>query len=359
MARSASTFWIDVHFWLGVVTALPLLAVAVTGGVLALQPELQAWTFPETYGVLDEGSRMSPVEAARLLEEEYPEADVYYVGSKIETGKPWIVHSSAGKLVIDPYGRTIRPAPEGGGWIGTVEEIHRNLTAGTVGRYVVAGSSIVLLLILGTGLWVWLPMWRGTLRRWWRKGSALGWHNVVGLATLPLLALMAVTGVMLTFGLASYLSTLTLSPEVPEPHVEPSSRREPVSLARAVRAAQGRRPDSRVVGFAEPWNPNQAVRVFMTRTSSGTRGWVTVFVHPYSGEVILSVDAYAHSWGAMLQKIWFGFHTGDVLGLGGRTAWGLASLLLPVLLGTGLWRWWKKRRARRRARRVRASTAQS
>ena len=355
MARSASTFWIDVHFWLGVVTALPLLAVAVTGGVLALQPELQQWTLPEVYAVAGEGSRMSPVEAARLVEREYPEADVYYVGSKVEADEPWIVNSSAGKLVVDPYARTIRPAPEGGGWIGTVEEIHRNLTAGTVGRYVVAGSSIVLLLILATGLWIWLPMWRGTLNRWWQKRSALGWHNVLGLATLPLLVLMAVTGVMLTFGLAPYLSTVTFSPEVPEPHVEPPSDGEPVSLARAVQAAQARRSESRVVGFAGPWNPNQAVRVFMTRSASGTRGWVTVFVHPYSGEVVLDVDAYAHSWGAMLQKIWFSFHTGDVLGLGGRLVWGIASMLLPVLLGTGLWRWWKKRRARRRTTRVRTS----
>lgn len=341
------SFWLDVHLWLTVVAGLPLAVVALTGGVLALDAELRALSFPEIYEVASEGERMGPVEAARLLEHEHPDADVFYVGTTPEPGKAWTVYSSEGNLVIDPYERAVQPAPEGGGWIGLVERLHRALALGTPGRYVVAGASVVLLILIATGLWLWIPMWRGTFRRWWHKQSALGWHNLLGLGTLPLIVAMALTGVMLTFQLAPYVYPLTGTPPVEEPVVE-ASEETSIPLSQAVERAQSAHPNSVVTAFASPWNPTQPIRVFLTRPGdSGTQGWLRTYVHPATGEVMKTVDRYEHSFASIFEQVWFQFHTGGFFGLAGRIVWGLASMMLPVVAGTGIWRWWTKRRARR------------
>lgn len=343
------SFWIDVHFWLTVVAGLPLAIVALTGGVLALDAELRVLSFPEIYDVASEGERMAPVEAARLLERKYPDASIIYVGTTPEPGKAWTALSSKGRLVIDPYERVIRPAPEGGGWIGTVERWHRALAMGTPGRYVVAGASIVLLILIATGLWLWIPMWRGTFRRWWRKQSALGWHNMLGLGTLPLIVAMALTGVMLTFHLAPYVYSLTGTPPIEEPVVESSPEEESILLSRAVERAQSAHPSSVVTAFAAPWNPEQPIRVFLTRPGdTGTQGWLRTYVHPSTGQVMKTVNRYEHSFASIVEQVWFQFHTGGFFGLAGRIVWGLASIMLPVVAGTGLWRWWIKRQAGRR-----------
>lgn len=341
------TVWLDVHFWLTAIAGLPLAIVALTGGVLALDAELRVLSFPAIYDVAAEGDRMHPVEAARLLEREYPDASIFYTGTTPEPGKAWTVYSSVGNLVIDPYDRAVRSAPEGGGWIGLVERWHRALALGAPGRYIVAGASMVLLILIATGLVLWIPMWRGTLRRWWHKQSALGWHNLLGLGTLPLLVVMALTGVMLTFNLAPYVYPLTGTPAVEEPVVEPSEEMS-IPLSQAVERAQSAHPDAIVTAFASPWNPTQPIRVFLTRPgSSRSQGWLRAYVHPRTGEVMKTIDRYEHSLASIFELVWFQFHTGGFFGLAGRIVWGLASMLLPVVAGTGLWRWWIKRRVQR------------
>lgn len=343
------SFWLDVHFWLTVVAGLPLAIVALTGGVLALDAELRALSYPTIYDVAADGDRMAPVEAARLLERTYPDASIIYVGTTPAPGTAWTVHSSAGPLVIDPYERVVRPAPEDGGWIDVVEQWHRALAMGTPGRYVVAGASIVLLILIATGLWLWVPMWRGTFRRWWRKQSALGWHNLLGLGTLPLIAVMALTGVMLTFNLAPYVYPLTGTPAVEEPVVETASEKASIPLSRAVAQARAAHPDAVVTAFASPWNPSQPIRVFLARPGDAhPQGWLRVYVHPTTGRVMKTIDRYEHSFASIIEQVWFQFHTGGFFGLAGRIVWGLASILLPVIAGTGLWRWWTKRQAVRR-----------
>ncbi len=337
-------FWLNIHLYLGLLTAMPLIAVAVTGSILGFRQEIQVMTHPEIFEVHAEGDRLPAADAARKMETKYPGITIFHTAVFQDPSRAWITFSTEGKLATNPYTGAINKVPEDQ-WIDTVEQIHRSLTAGTVGIYIVGISSALLLLLLGTGAWLWIPMIRGTLTRWWKRGTALAWHNVVGVATLPLLAAMAFTGITITFQLMPTVYQVTGSPQFEQPKVARTADNEMISIAEAVETARGIYPDLILTGFKMPWDSTQAHRVSFSRPGNwNDRGWLQVYIHPNTGEVVETVDTYAHSAGSVYQHSFFQFHTGEFFGLSGRIIWALASFLLPLIVGTGIYRWWKKQR---------------
>lgn len=75
-------------------------------------------------------------------------------------------------------------------------EFHANLFAGEIGRWVVVVASVFTLLLQAGGLWLWWParsLRLRTGRGLWRFSYDL--HNVIGVVALPMMALLAATGV--------------------------------------------------------------------------------------------------------------------------------------------------------------------
>lgn len=344
------TFWLKLHLYLGLAATLPIVVIAVTGVLLAFGPHLQAWTSPDVYAVEGE-TRMEATTVLRKLTAQYPDTDIHHLSMFQGEMRPWIGYVSRGKenfqLLVDPTTAHISTVTEAG-WMDTVEHLHRTLTLGSIGRYVVGGSTIILVLLLVSGLYLWLPMWRGTFRRWIQRGTALGWHNAVGAVTLPLLLIMGVTGLTLTFAptFMEGVFAITGSPELPDASsVTKQADTISVSLADAVTVGQTAHPGT-VVTAVQQGGTSAPHEVHLARPhSANPHGWIRLWVDPHSGEILQTVDTYAHSVGSIYKQTWWQWHTGAFFGLSGRILWALACLMLPLLAVTGAYRWWKKRRA--------------
>ena len=348
MPKKKRSIWLTLHLYVGILCGLPLLVVGLTGGILAFRPELQQWTLPQLYEVEAQGERLPPEEVARRMKEAYPETTLLHTTAFKEEGRAWITYIGGGRLIVDPYTGEARQAT--GDWTKVMEQVHRNLTAGTIGRYIVGGSSLLLILISLSGFVLWWPMRGGTIRRFFRKQSALGWHNVAGLASLPLILVMALTGITLTFGgvVIPIVFTVTGSPPLPDkPTSTASASADAISLVEAIQVAQHEVPDATITGFAEPWSEDDVYKIHLGHPGELNRhGWEKLFIDPQNGAVVGRLDAYGHSLGSIYKHAWGQVHTGELFGLFGRMTWGIASLFLPLLFVTGVIRWWKKHRHR-------------
>lgn len=359
MAGKTRRFWLNVHLWLGLVMALPITAVAVSGAALGFAPELHRWDQPELYHVEVGGERMSATGVARRVEEEYPDADVYGVSLYEEARRPataWITGTTrAGvdrffRLHIDPYTGRVAEDTTDGGLVGFLERIHRTLAAGEVGRWVVAASSLLLVVISVIGLYLWWPMSSTTVRRFVNRRGALEWHNVLGLVALPLFTVMGITGLQLPLQdvMNPAIRTVTGSPPPPDtPASGPPADGDstPIGLDGAVAVVADEYPESRITGFGEAGGEDGSYRVNVREPDDFyRRGWERVFVDRFSGEILERRDTYAHSPASAYQQVWFQLHTGEFFGDPGRASWALACLLVPVMGGTGFVIWYRKRR---------------
>ena len=339
--------------------SLPLLVIGLSGALLSFRPTLQQWSYPTVYQVEASSERLSASAVAQHIQQAFPEATIFHTSAFQKAGRAWIVYSSEGRLVADPYTGSVRAAPEGD-WTDTLEQVHRSLAGGTAGRYVVGGSSLGLVLLICSGLWLWWPTWRGTLRRWFRRGDTLSWHNVAGLVSTPLLVLMALTGITLTFSVVMpFVFWMTGSPALPEaPEAETLPGRTPITLAQAVDTAQAALPGAVVTAFGGSADGG-AYKVHLGYPGElNDHGWERMYVDPYRGTILRHVDTYSHSAGSIYKQTWWQLHTGEFSGGTGRVVWALASLMLPLLIVTGLLQWWKKQRVKRGKQRMSPTPAE-
>ncbi|HEX6983034.1 MAG TPA: PepSY-associated TM helix domain-containing protein [Balneolaceae bacterium] len=349
-------FWIKLHLYLGLIPGIPLLLIGLTGVLLAFAPEIRVWDQPQFFAVQPEGEMKPIPELVHQIESEYPKTNLLHIALFEKTEHTWTIYATGpvnGKhqfhrMHVNPYTGSIKVDTTSGGWAQWIEELHRNLTAGTTGRYVVGISSIFLMILCLSGLYLWFPLRKGMWKRLRNKNDALSWHMWTGLIVLPILIIMAFTGLTLTFGDAIYSSVfwVTGSPALPEEPTStiPKGDVDAISMADAVRIIQRKRPNMLISGIGGATDSTD-IFVFHLgyKNDLNPRAWVKVYVDQYSGKIIGQLNSYEHSLGAMYKQTWWMWHTGEFFGFAGRIFWALISLTLPALAITGLFRWMSKK----------------
>lgn len=348
------TFWRKLHLYAGLLAALPLLVAGVTGAVLAFAKELQPYTDARYYQVTAAGEPLPLATVVEGIRAAYPGIRLGHLGVPDAAERPYVIYASQGgeqfMLFADPYsGSVIRKSHDTATVMKVVEKLHRNLLAQQPGRYLMAASTAVMALLSLIGLYLWWPMRRGTVRRTIRRGDLLSWHNLTGLVAVSVLLVIAVTGVTFTFNksVIPALFAVTGAPPAPaKPTVTPQTT-PPVSLAAILASVRAAAPEARISGFSDPAGAGGVYTFNLSYPSEmHPTGWEQLYINPYNGELDGRFNAYDHSFAAAYQRSWWAWHTGEMIGLGGRILWALVSLLVAALSVTGVLMWWRKRRRR-------------
>ncbi len=249
------------------------------------------------------------------------------------------------------------------------------IDAGQIVGWMAVGTAVTLL----TGIWLWY--WP-KVRRWKlgvrvRRGAysgGLDLHRTVGVLVLPVLVVLLVTGMNITFGqnLRGLWYTATPGADdgpradafgstVPPPNSEvpDSSGDAPKALAldqevvnalatvpgaEAVSVKGGGKPEGTVqVKLSHGWDP--------ARGPEGRGGNVTVYLDQYSGDVLRVDRPEQKSASGQAYEYWaFPVHLGTFGGLPTRLLW-LAACLGPLVLGASGLTTLEIRRGKRRRRR--------
>ncbi|WP_324677937.1 PepSY-associated TM helix domain-containing protein [Hymenobacter sp. GOD-10R] len=259
------------------------------------------------------------------------------------------------RVFVNPYtGAVLGEMNPRESFFHSVEQIHRGLVAGRIGKTVMGINSIIFLFILGTGLVLWWP----TARRMFSQRLTIKWgsswkrlnhdfHIVLGFYSSLFLFIMALTGAGMSFDwVTKTINTLTHSPQQrPEPPTSTATGAgTPTMAADAVLAfARQQAPDAESFSVQLPKEPTGSIRVAMLRPGAPTENATDeVYLDQYSGK-ILRQQAYAERpAGQKIRGLFKPVHTGAIFGLPTKILAFIIVLLGATFPITGTILWWNR-----------------
>lgn len=367
--KSVRKFFNDIHLWMGIGSGLILFVVCLSGTIYTFSDEIQETLSPELVHVVSEpGAPVLSVETiVGRVKAEFPGGTVSSVSIPADHERPYPVvlkkeGEERGKSYrVNPYtGQVMSDAkPKGASFFTTMFRLHRWLLLdSSVGRPIVGWATVIFTLILLTGLVIWFPVrikgWKRGLSikvnaRWKRINHDL--HNALGFYASPLLLVMALTGLVWSFGwyrdgMSNVLGTKVFSAKPTAFFSDTASKgTTPVTIDELLKAADKALPyegDRRLVFPAD----EQAAVVF-TKNKTGffaPAAGDKVFLDQYTGKVlgkeIFSEKPLNERIAASIKPL----HVGNVYGTFSKIIYFIVCLIATSLPVTGTIIWINKLR---------------
>lgn len=363
MSLRTVVFWL--HLLVGVVAGAVILFMSVTGVLLAFEPQITEWLERDRRIVTPPpDARPLSVEAIlAIARDRGPGVRPTAVTLRADPAASAMVSfgREGGALFVDQYrGRVLGGLSPVHDALHEVVEWHRWLGSREIGRPITGAANLGFLGLVVLGVYLWWPrrFTRETVNAVTLFRPGLGgrardfnWHNVLGIWCAPVLLVLTLTGVIMSYQWAtSLLYTLTGS-EAPPPATARDGRRRgapaslpaPASLdilwARAERQVTGwvaitarlpPRADGPVTfSIQEPagWHPAPRSQLVLDPFTAAVAKW-----EPFAGQ---GLGRRLRAWVRPL-------HTGEAGGPAGQTAAFVASAGGAMLAWTGMALAWRR-----------------
>ncbi|MGQ0444453.1 MAG: PepSY-associated TM helix domain-containing protein [Beijerinckiaceae bacterium] len=225
------------------------------------------------------------------------------------------------------------------------------------GWYAVGILGLLLMVSLGTGLYLWWPRW-GKVRKALtiKRGVGLArlnfdLHRVTGSYFAAVLLILAFSGIYFVY--PEYVAVL-LRPfmSVTQGPVDltsaPFPNPAPIPLSRGVAVALERFPNAELVQLNTPEGPSGVYEVRVHQPDEKSKPHLSsgVWVDQYNGAVLAVLDGKALTFGDTFVDLLWRLHSGEALGLPGRVLVCLTGFVPLVLYTTGIMQWLHRRRVR-------------
>ena len=360
--------WSLVHTWTSLICTLFLLLLALTGLPLIFHHEIEhlLGEAPQLRELPADSPRLSLQQLVEAAERHRPGEVVQYLGWEEDepNGVVTIMAATAGTepnsshtFMLDARtGEAVEMPAANGGFMMLMLRLHVDLFAGLPGKLLLAFMGILFVVAMVSGVVLYAPFMRklkfAEVRR--DKSTRLRWldlHNLIGIVTLTWALTVGVTGVISACAdlLIEAWRNDTLATMV-EPYRDAPQliERAPADelLRIAGEAAPGMRPD--FIAFpGTRFSSAHHYAVFMVGSTHLTSHlWTPVLIDARSLTVTAVGDRpwYMDAL-AMSQPLHFGDYGGRPM----QILWALLDVLTIIVLGSGLYLWWVRRRAPRQA----------
>lgn len=214
-------FMAKIHLWLSLPFGIVIAIVCLTGAALVFEGEITRALHPQIYRAQPPAADAQPLLPSQLVArigEQMPDslhlASLQLSGRRDEPCMAVFRETGRTQLSADPYTGNVNGWAESPAFFRTMRKLHRWLLdppaskgEKSAGKIVVGVSTLLLVVILLTGLVLWIPRSRQALRNRLKVSFADGhrrfWydcHVSLGFYATLLLLVMALTGLTWSFG---------------------------------------------------------------------------------------------------------------------------------------------------------------
>ncbi len=371
-------FWL--HLIAGLIAGVLIAVMCFTGTVLAFEKELVAYAERDARRIampVVETPRMPLAELLLRVRAAHPAAKLS--GIALENHPLAAVAFTAGRnetFYANPFTGEIRQVTSTRmrDFLKHMEDWHRQLALSSpnrlLGKALNGAGNIAFFFLAVTGLFLWWPRkWRtkGLKRSLWfvsaanAKARDWNWHNVIGLWSAPILIVLTITALPISYRWAGNLiftftgtpppppTSVPAAPTAPSASLPPhATQAQPLSAEILITRAQKELPTWTSLTYRTgntSEGPTPATVALRTADAWPRTALTTLSLDLFTGE-ILKTNSYASLNPAQRVRSWTRYlHTGEALGAIGQAIAALASLGGCVLVYTGFalaWHRWRR-----------------
>jgi uncharacterized iron-regulated membrane protein len=344
-----------VHLGIALVAAAFVVMLGLTGSIMAFEPELDHLLHRSLWHVDPRPPALSLADIAAAIGSTYPGQPITRFELSTAPDLSYRVAVAGQLLHVNQYtGGIIGPATPQPDALAQIHQLHLRLlwrSHPDAGKSIVSWMCTGMLVLLGTGLYLWWPLkrftvaWRAAPRRWW-----LDIHAATGIFVFGFLLLLGLTGVVIGFDDVTeplwYRMTGSAPARVPAHPIAPQFAAR-ITPDRALEIARAAVPGATPFNISVPKpDGTYSVRLrFLEDLTPGGRSRAEI--DQYTGEVVFAEGSRTAPAGTRIVNLNRAIHTGDIYGLPTKALMSLASALTVVMATSGLITWWQRRRAER------------
>ncbi|MEP7363077.1 MAG: PepSY-associated TM helix domain-containing protein [Acidobacteriota bacterium] len=345
----------NIHLYAALVFGAFILVLGLTGSVIVFTEEIDRALNPNLFSVEIGGEPLPVAEIRKMLPGHMPGLQTVSLRLPQHPGDTYFAQFKGKHYFINPFNGQLVGVRDEQTLASRLSKLHTSLLMGKAGAAVVHASSIVLLFLVVSGVYLWFPYkrWRiaftATLRR-----TAFDMHLALGTFTFVLIGIFAATGIVLSFERET--RQLLIAIVQPPPGLGRNVRSQPQPGARplvedeAIAAAVIALPDAKPLAVQSPANATASFIVTLRHPEDRTpigRSWVTIDQH--SGHTLAMQSSRTVAAPTRALNVARALHTGDIFGLPSRVVMMFASIIVALQMITGTYLWWKKFRSPPRA----------
>ena len=354
------TFFRNIHLYLGLLSGIVLSIICFTGAALVFENEAVQLIYPERYRVEAGTEKVEIEKLISELKKEIQEAKVTSVKVFEDPERTLEINFQSGKTESRENNRQAFLNPYSGDLIGTGTSrneffqtmfgLHRWLLMGDTGKLIVGISTSIFLFILITGIVLWWPKNKESLKKRLFLNWSGGWkrinhdlHISVGFYSALFLFAFAFTGLAWSFKWFNdgiYWVTGTENKQMKPPSSHSSDSAKTISFDEVLAAVKSKIPDSEFYTINKPKDKDGVFSVTVFReTAAHERATDQIFVDQYSGAVVGENLYENRNLCQRVRSIFYPIHVGSIGGFPGRLIAFLvciAGVTFPIT-GVVLW----------------------
>jgi uncharacterized iron-regulated membrane protein len=365
--------WSFIHTWTSLICTVFLLMLAITGLPLVFSHEIDdlLGNSPQFKEMPADTPRMDLQQLVKAAEAHRPGDVVQYFGWDEDepNGVYAIMGKTAGGDPNDSHtftldtrtGEVIETPSANGGFMMVMLRLHVDMYAGLTGKLLLAFMGFLFVLAIVSGVVLYAPFMRrldfATVRP--NKSTRVRWldlHNLIGVVTLTWALVVGVTGVLNACAdlvIAQWRDDALTAMVAPYKNAPPLTDRAPAT--RLLEIAQTTVPGAEPSFIAFPgsrFSSEHHYAVFMKGDTHLTSHLLTpVLIDAKDLKVTAIVSSPWYMDALLLSQP---LHFGDYGGMPMKILWAVLDVLTIIVLCSGVYLWWVRRRAAATARVVHA-----
>ncbi len=357
--------WFKIHLYLGLIAAVILFTVAITGAILSFQKEIIYLINKDSFVVKVEENKLTEKQILEKFQEKFPSEKIKALSFFNDPKSSYIINvaikGAKGKAAfkgknyyVNPYNMEILPFVKGEETFKFIELIHRGLIADKIGKQIVGVSVVCLLILIVSGIVIYWDR----LKKSFIKSITFSFksknrkllstmHSSVGMWIIPFLLLASITGLTWSYpyfkeNLFTLLGVEKTIKKRFKQDISNTSSFNDIQTAIYLFKKNISNYDNARISLIENKNDIYTLRYIKNNPiHNRARNSISIDI---KNQTVLKHEQFSNlPFNKQLTKSIYPLHTGEYFGVIGQTLMFLSSLALGLLCVTGVWMYIKRK----------------